>query len=69
MGEKITDKDYEQILKIWNTFELKTKYYHNLHLKYDVLLLADVFEKFRNSSLYLSMSALSWDYNAQFDKS
>ena len=36
---------------------------HNLNLKCDVLLLADVFEKFRNNSTshYLSASALSWD--------
>ena len=43
---------------------------HDLYLKCDVLLLADVFEKFRNNSLknyglcpshYLSVPGLSWD--------
>ena len=33
-------------------FEMKTmKDYHNMYLKCDLLLLADVFEKFRNNSL------------------
>ena len=46
------------------------KGYHDLHLQYDVLFLADVFEKIKNSSLkiygscpshYLSAPALNWD--------
>ena len=39
------------------------KYYHDLYLKCDVLLLADVFEKFKNNSLknYLSAPGLSLD--------
>ena len=45
-----------------------TKDYHNLYVKYDILLLADVFEKFKNNSSinygvcpshYLSAPALS----------
>ena len=44
--------------------------YHELYLKCDALLLADVFEKFRSNSLkdyglcpshYLSAPGLSWD--------
>ena len=42
--------------------EIKTKNnYHDLYLKCNVLLLADVFEKFRNNSLN------NYD-NAQYDK-
>ena len=45
------NKEYEHVLKVWNKFEMKTmKDYHNSYLKYDVLLLADVSEKFRNNS-------------------
>ena len=50
--KKISDKEHDYVLKIWSKFEMKTmKYYHNLYLKCDVLLLADVSEKFRNNSL------------------
>ena len=74
-GKKISFKEYEHVLNIWNKFEMKTmKDYHDLYLKCDLLRLADVFEKFRNNSIksyglcrshYLSAPALSW--NAVFN--
>ena len=51
--------------------------FHDLYLKYDFLLLADVFEKFRNNSLknyglypkhYLSTPALSSDFMLNITK-
>ena len=69
-GKKNYDKEHDQVLNVLNKFEMKTmKDYHVLDLKCDVLLLADVFEKFRNNSLknyglcpshYLSAPGLSW---------
>ena len=45
-------KEYEHVLMVWNKFEMATmKDYHDLYIKCDVLLLADVFKKFRNNSL------------------
>ena len=50
--KKTSQKEYEYVLKVWNKLEMKTmKDYQDLYLKCDVLLLVDVFEKFRNSSL------------------
>ena len=71
-GKKICDKEYDHVLNVWNKFEMKTmKDYHDFYLKCDVLLLADVFEKFRHNSLlknsglcpshYLRAPGLSWD--------
>ena len=51
-GKKINDNEYKHVLKVWITFQMKAiKYYHDNCLKCDVLLLVDVFGKFRNSSL------------------
>ena len=57
--------------KIWKEFEIKNLgEYHDLYLKSDVLLLADVFEEFRNICLenyfldpawYYTSPGLSWD--------
>ena len=49
---KVSDKEYEHVLNVSKKIEMKTmKDYHNLYLKCDVLLLADVFEKIRSNSL------------------
>ena len=74
-GEKldghISDEDYLTCNKIWNEFNMKNMGdYHDHYLKKDVLLLADVFEKFIDTCLkfykldpchYFSSPGLSWD--------
>ena len=69
--EHISDEDYAHAKKVWNTFKLQTMgEYHNLYLKSDILLLADVFENFRKTCLqyykldpchYFTSPGLSWD--------
>ena len=46
----ISDQDYEHVQQAWITMEKKTLgFQHDAYLKTDVLLLADVFETFRNT--------------------
>ena len=48
----INENKYKHILNVWKQIEMKTmKDCHDLYIKCDVLLLADVFEKFRNNTL------------------
>ena len=67
----ISESDYEHAKQVWSEFQIKDLGdYHDLYLRTDVLLLADVFESFRKTCLeyyrldpchYYSAPGLSWD--------
>ena len=68
--EDITDADYMHAKRVCKDFEIKNLgEYHDLYLKSDTLLLADVFENFRKMCLkiyhldpvkFLSAPGLAW---------
>ena len=67
----ISDENYAHALEVWKTFDRKNlKDCHNLYNQVDVLLLADVFENFRNICIknynldpahYYTAPGLAWD--------
>ena len=69
--QHILDEDYNHAQNVWKTFKLRNiGEYHDLCLKSDVLLLADIFENFRKTCLeyykldpchYFTSPGLSWD--------
>ena len=51
-NQEITDQDYEHSQLIWKEEKIKNLgQYHDLYLKIDVSLLAEIFENFRNVCL------------------
>lgn len=70
-GEEITDGDYEHVQAVWKEFGMKTLGdYLELYNQSDVLLLADVFENFRDvcsnnygldPAWYYTAPGLAWD--------
>ena len=67
----ISNEQYQHLQNVWNTFNFNTfEDFHDHYLKKDVLLLADIFEKFISTNLkyygldpchYFSAPGLSWD--------
>lgn len=49
---EICEKDYEHAVKVWKTFKLQNLgQLHDLYVQVDTILLADIFENFRNTSI------------------
>ena len=67
----ISDDEYKHAQNVWEIFKLKTMgEHHDLYLKSEVLLLADLFENFRKTCVqyykldpchYFTSPGLSWD--------
>ena len=67
--ESNSDADYEHVKKVWEPFEINLGEYHDLYVQCETLLLADVFENFRNKFIeiyepdpvhFLSAPGLAW---------
>lgn len=67
----ISDEQYEFAQNVWDTFNIESmREYTSLYLKTDVLLLADIFENFRDNCInlyeldpahYFTLPGYSWD--------
>ncbi|KYN15671.1 hypothetical protein ALC57_12102 [Trachymyrmex cornetzi] len=71
MGDTVSESDYAHAVNVWQRFSIRTLVeYSDLYLKTDVLLLADIFENFRESCVanygldpthYYTLPGFTWD--------
>ena len=51
-GEVMPQNEYDHMVKLWKTFDIKTcSEYYELYNVIDVILMADAFKHFRNTTL------------------
>ena len=62
--EDISDKDYEHAQKVFKEYCTDMGDYHDLYVQTDTLLLADVFEKFRDKCIEIYGLNPSYFYSA-----
>jgi len=77
-GDTITENDYAHAVNVWQRFSVRTLgEYSDLYLKIDVLLLADIFENFRDKCLesynldpahYFTLPGYTWDAMLKYTK-
>ncbi|XP_077278612.1 uncharacterized protein LOC143906406 [Temnothorax americanus] len=70
-GDTVSESDYAHAVNVWQRFSIQTLgEYSDLYLKIDVLLLADIFENFRDSCVasygldpahYYTLPGFTWD--------
>ena len=70
-GDTVSESDYAHAVNVWQRFSIRTLgEYSDLYLKTDVLLLADIFENFRDSCVasygldpayYYTLPGFTWD--------
>ena len=70
-GDTVSESDYSHAANVWHRFSIRTLgEYSDLYLKTDVLLLADIFENFRDSCIasygldpayYYTLPGFTWD--------
>ena len=64
-GKGITDEDYQHAHTVGKEFTIESmKDYHNLYNLSDVLLLADIFENFRNICMNHYEFDPAWHFSA-----